>query len=235
MVILRDNGYDAVTLDQGWSMLTKGIPPERRPVVLTFDDGFRDFYTNAFPVLDRFGFRATMFLPTAFIGRAAQEFKHRTCLTWNEVRELHKSGVEFGSHTVSHPQLRSLTLAEIESELARSKDTLEQKLGEAVRSFSYPYAFPEADWEFRSAIRGLLASTGYQQGVSTIIGTASLKHDSFFLPRLPVNSHDHMRLFRAKLEGSYDWLHAAQYLSKLLVPAARKMFSSKQSTIGARN
>ncbi len=74
-------------------------------MVITFDDGFADFYTNAFPLLNRYGFSATVYLPTAYIGKSAREFKGVECLTWDQVRALDRAGVEFGSHTVSHPQL----------------------------------------------------------------------------------------------------------------------------------
>jgi hypothetical protein len=85
-----------------------------------------------------------------------------------------------------------------------------------VRSFSYPFAFPEHDEKFIFRLRELLHTHGYVCGVSTIIGTATSEHDWFFLPRIPINAHDDARLFRAKLEGSYNWLHIFQYASKIV-------------------
>src|SRR5439155_15033721 len=106
--------------------------------------------TDGFPTLSKLGFNATVFLPTGYIGRVARTFKGKKCLTWNEVRELHRAGVEFGSHTVTHPRLTSLTVKEIEHEIRSSKDTIEDELGARVRAFAYPYAFPEADVPFRN-------------------------------------------------------------------------------------
>ena len=86
-------------------LLARGKPLAARAVVITFDDGFRDFYTAAFPVMQEHQFTATVFLPTAFIGEDRRSFKGAECLTWEEVRRLRRAGVQFGSHTVNHPRL----------------------------------------------------------------------------------------------------------------------------------
>jgi peptidoglycan/xylan/chitin deacetylase (PgdA/CDA1 family) len=99
-----------------------------RYVVLTFDDGYLDFYTQAFPVLRQYGFTATVFLPTDYIDSSKPGLKGKYHLTWDLVRELSQSGIDFGSHTCSHPQLYELSPAEIESELRKSKETIEFQL-----------------------------------------------------------------------------------------------------------
>ena len=217
---LHANGYQSIGLQQAVGMMEGVSSGPEKPVVLTFDDGYQDFYTDAFPVLNRFGYSATVFLPTAYIGDAGRPFKGLECLTWGQVRELQQAGVEFGSHTVSHPQLRTLHTDEVRDELRRSKHTIEEKLGCPVRSFSYPYAFPETDRQFKQMVRAVLEEAGYENGVSTILGTARRRSDRFFLERLPVNSGDEARFFRAKMEGAYDWLHAPQFAAKLLMDRA---------------
>jgi hypothetical protein len=104
----------------------------------------------------------------------------------------------------------------MEEELAGSKKAIEDQLGTAVRSFCYPFAFPEADRDFRRQVKDSLIRNGYENGVTTILGLAQPGCDPFFLPRLPVNTWDDPRFFQAKLEGAYDWLHGAQYFSKRL-------------------
>jgi len=216
---LRDNGYKSISLSDAVSRLRAGAPDNERTVVITFDDGFRNFHSQAFPLLNKYGFSATMFLPTSYIDRDTRKFKGVDCLTWRQVRDLQKAGMHFGSHTVTHPQLKNVGPKELETEIRCSKQTIEDELGRAVASFAYPYAFPETDSAFRQRLHGLLEKNGYENGVSTIIGTADDAGARFFLKRLPMNSFDDVPLFRAKLEGGYDWLHALQRGSKLLPTA----------------
>ena len=217
MKFLRDNGYRTIRLNEAVKYVESGEQLSKPSVVLTFDDGFQDFSTHAFPILHKYGFTTTVFLPTEYISDEQRQFNNRDYLTWTEVRELHRAGVTFGSHTVTHPQLKFLKTGEVEQEVRCSKQTIEDQLGHPVDSFSYPFAFPETDRAFKRKLRNLLAAQGYRNGVSSIIGTFGAGDDEFFLPRLPVNSWDDFRLFRAKLEGGYDWLHPFQYATKLAI------------------
>jgi peptidoglycan/xylan/chitin deacetylase (PgdA/CDA1 family) len=214
MESLNQAGFSVIGLAEA---IRRSTDPEaaKNSVVITFDDGFRNFYTHAFSVLSRYGFTATMFLPTAHIGENHLSFKRKACLSWDEVRELHKHGISFGSHTVTHPQLHDCDAESIKKEIADSKQTIEQELGCAVQSFSYPYAFPEADTSFKRQLRHELSQAGYENGVCTTVGRPGPASDPFFLKRLPVNSDDDSRLFQAKLAGSYDWLEKPQYLVKV--------------------
>jgi peptidoglycan/xylan/chitin deacetylase (PgdA/CDA1 family) len=212
---LHDSGYQSAGLsDVVGGRLAPGGADEKR-VVITFDDGLQDFYTEAFPLLERYGYSATMFLPTAYIGTDAGPFHGAQCLTWTQVRELSGKGIHFGSHTVTHPQLTELKGKDIQEEVRRSKETIEEKLGARVESFAYPYAFPATDRDFKQRLQAMLEEARYENGVCTSIGTSDAGSQRFFLPRLPVNSCDDPRLFKAKLEGGYDWLGALQYATKL--------------------
>jgi peptidoglycan/xylan/chitin deacetylase (PgdA/CDA1 family) len=220
MAFLADHGYQAVSLGaaarflSGEHAVNEKMPA--RPVVITFDDGFRDFYLNAYPVLNRYGFSASVFLPAALIKERHGKFKGRESLSWQEVKELHGEGIFFGSHTMTHPQLKTMHKADIEFELRRSRETIEDRLGSAVESFSYPYAFPECDTPFVDYLLNALTQCGYRNGVSTRIGRAAPEKNVLFLKRIPVNSLDDDKLFHAKLEGAYDWLHSVQRASKTI-------------------
>jgi len=241
MALLRDAGWHVITLSEAIRLLqgTSGEFPRKatsgpdlrksslpldlspRAVVITFDDGFRDFFTAAFPILDRFGFRATVFLTSGCVDKAFRT--GRECLRTREIRELARVGVEFGSHTVTHPQLHELSKAAIVHELADSKQVIEDTIGSEVSLFSYPYRFPEEDTEFTSQLASLLTEQGYSAGVTTVIGLSSRCDNPFFLKRLPVNDADDRRFLRAKLEGAYDWLHLGQLTYKRLRRTVGKM------------
>jgi peptidoglycan/xylan/chitin deacetylase (PgdA/CDA1 family) len=211
MRYLHENNYRVVPLRELDRCLERLTAGEKPPIVLTFDDGYQDFYSAAFPILRRFGFGASVFLPTDLIGvdRGVQRY-----LTWQQVLDLHKQGVEFGSHTVSHPTLVDLPLPEIEREVRASKSEIENRVGAAVESFSFPHAFPQEDRRFGGMVAGLLRECGYRYAVTTVIGRASPKDDRYALKRIPVNDGDDEALFRAKLEGNYDWLRLFQHAKR---------------------
>ena len=175
-----------------------------------------DFYTNAFPILQKYHFPATVFLPTGFINDNRKTFKGKECLNWAEVRELHDKGVSFGSHTVTHPALSSLSIKDAEYEIRQSKKTIEDNLGKTIDTFSYPFKFPDEKRAFIKDLRNLLQKHGYHQGVSTRIGITYENDDLYFRKRIPINSQDDLLLFKAKLEGGYDWLYNVQRLFKML-------------------
>jgi peptidoglycan/xylan/chitin deacetylase (PgdA/CDA1 family) len=220
---LHGSGYRTVSLAEAVSALRGQSPSVDKQVVITFDDGYQDFYRHAFPMLSQCGFSATVFLPTAYIAETPTSFKGRDCLTWAEVRELNRHGMRFGSHTVTHPQLRELSCAAVKDEISSSKKTIEEKLGCEVDSFAYPYACPQTDTDFRNMLRDLLAEAGYRNGVCTIVGLARSDSDPFFMERLPINSCDDDALFQAKLVGAYDWIAKFQYASKMTTACLRRL------------
>jgi len=103
------------------------LPPEKF-VVLTFDDGYLDFHSHAFPILRRYGFAATVFLPADHIDSLKPGLRGKQHLNWEEVHELAAQGITFGSHTCTHCLLRNLTMDEIKCELQKSKETIETHL-----------------------------------------------------------------------------------------------------------
>ena len=212
---LRNHGYRTLDLSE---LIDKFERREKltKTVVITFDDGYRDFLDGALPVLKQCGFSAIIYLATDRIQDTPARLNGAEYLTWHDVRELRAEGIQFGSHTVTHPDMRSLGPEQIEYELGYSKEVIEQKLGEPINSFAYPFAFPEEDADFTRFLLDALENQGFQNGVTTILGRASRKSSPYFLPRLPVNSWDDDAFLQAKLEGGYDWMHWPQRLKKVL-------------------
>jgi len=241
MQFLADNNYNVISLSEAISLIggSPQIPnypvtSPRKCVVLTWDDGYADFHDNAWPILKKHGFTATMFLPTGYISNDRKSLIGKNCLTWDEVTTLAGEGASFGAHTVSHVQLYELyktaskqsnmsfprrresieTMATIDYELRASKQAIEEKLGRPVDQYSYAYAFPEQDQKFVDIYGKALKREGYRSAVSTRIGTAKRGDSLYTLKRIPVNSHDDDGFLQAKLEGGYDWLHQLQSAKK---------------------
>jgi peptidoglycan/xylan/chitin deacetylase (PgdA/CDA1 family) len=212
MTWLHEQGYRTASLASAMEQLQTGTA--QKTVVITFDDGYRNFCQYAWPALERFGYTATMFLPTAAIGDQPQIFNKRECMTWGEVRELQQRGISFGSHTITHPQLHGLQRDRIREEILESRRTIEDKTGSAIDSFAYPYAFPQTDEPFKAMLREILQESGYRYGVCTQIGRAGAGSDPLFLERLPVNSADDPALLKAKMAGAYDWVGGLQSVAK---------------------
>jgi peptidoglycan/xylan/chitin deacetylase (PgdA/CDA1 family) len=228
MQFLADNDYKVISLSEAIDLIS-GQPPSGSPpvtghrslvteapryAVLTFDDGYRDFHDNAWPILKKHGFTATMFLPTGFISSERKRLNGRDCLTWDEVVALAGAGAAFGSHTVSHVQLYSIDRKKIDNELGASRRAIEDRLGRAVGYYSYAYAFPEHDEKFVSIYEMSLREAGYLGALTTRIGTVKPGNNPYCLKRLPVNSCDDAELLQVKLEGGYDWLNRIQVMKK---------------------
>lgn len=213
MRFLAENDYNVIDLMTLVEIMCADTEVPPKSVALTFDDGLRDFYTNALPVLQEHGFPATVFLVTGHIDNSTS-INGSGCLSWDQVRELDRYRISFGSHTVSHPYLNLLAKKDLDFELTRSKDRIESELGKKIEAFSYPFGFPEYDRPFLQILRSGLAETGYKCCLTTRVGTALAGDDPFSLKRLPVNSMDDNLLLEAKMEGAYDWIYNFQLTYK---------------------
>jgi peptidoglycan/xylan/chitin deacetylase (PgdA/CDA1 family) len=143
MALLAENDYRTMPLLEVVGRLRRGQPFPPRSFVLTFDDGFRSVYQQAFPVLQHLGFAATVFLLTGDRApRHAQErlptYEGQAMLSWQEIREMHSCGIDFGAHTCTHRNLPGLAAGDIKREMAQPKAIIEDMLGEPVQSFAYP-------------------------------------------------------------------------------------------------
>jgi len=143
MLALAAKGHEVISLGEGLRRL-QGRQSLRRYVVLTFDDAYRDFLTNALPVLERFGYPATLFVPTGLVGGTATWDSYdptKPLMDWDELREVHRRGVTIASHTVTHARLTECDERQLEYELRASLDTLRVRLGDVFPALSYPGGF----------------------------------------------------------------------------------------------
>jgi peptidoglycan/xylan/chitin deacetylase (PgdA/CDA1 family) len=250
----------------------------KRPLIITFDDGYRDNYTNAFPILKEFGLKATMFLASGHIGspelfwwdqiaycikhtgraalslpdfsrepvrignlperialikdvlawmkRVSEEIKSRfleelVCetgvapphipdmhLSWDEVRQMAASGIEFGSHTVTHPILANVSRERLREEILQSKRAIEREIGGRIISFAYPSGRRSC---FNQEAKRMVASCGFLYAVSYEEGVIPRgQFDRYEMPRIHVESYHSIKLFRANLAFPHLMLRLAQ-------------------------
>lgn len=174
MGYLAENGYHTISPDQLVGYLKYGRPLPDKPVLITFDDGYRDNYTNAYPILKKYGFTATIFLVTSLVG-ADDRF-----LTWEQVREMHKSGLTFGSHTVHHQALTKLTPEQVQAELGDSSREIERQLGHKPRYFAYPTG------AYNRQLAETVRLAGYRAAFTIRYGEVGLESDQYALERIPL-------------------------------------------------
>jgi peptidoglycan/xylan/chitin deacetylase (PgdA/CDA1 family) len=153
-----------------------------RAVGLTFDDGYRDFYEQAAPVLERWKLPAIVFLPTAFVGRTncwPDAFSdEKPLMSWEQVKELTQKGIEFGSHSHTHADLTDLVEHEApDEELNGSAFKIEERLGLVPKHFCYPYG------RWNQKVREAVANV-YESACSTGAGVLEPDADPFALPRV---------------------------------------------------
>jgi peptidoglycan/xylan/chitin deacetylase (PgdA/CDA1 family) len=189
---LRDAGFNAVTAGALAEILANGGNLPERPVVLTFDDGYGDFYTEALPLLKRNGFNGTVFQTTGWVGK---EDEVKRMLNWRELAECEQAGIEIGAHTCTHPQLDQLPKDVMREELYVSKSMLEDNLGLKVPGLAYPYGYSNA--QVRRVAREL--GYGYAYSVSNAMATSAA--GAFTIPRLTVRRTTSMDEFRKMVNG----------------------------------
>ena len=174
----------------------KPIPP--KTVAITFDDGYRDFYTYAFPVLEKYRLPATMFIIVDEVGRSEGDR-----LSWQEIIRMQESGlVTFGSHAMGpEPLIKIKSPSELKRQIFLSKRILEEKLGQRVKAFSYPEGM------FNPVIRQAVIDAGYKLAVATHPGRDYPDDDAFALKRLRISySSDNLLVFWFETSGVYNFI-----------------------------
>ena len=185
---LDQNGYHPVTIADLRAYLARQRPLPDRPVVLSFDDGYQDLYTQAFPVLQQHHFRAVAYLVSGFFGR-------RSYVSAAEARQLDAYGIEIGAHTVDHVDLTRLSQAQLGFEVAGSKASLEAILGHPVLDFCYPSG------RFDARVVAAVAAAGYQSATTTQEGAVHSAADRFTWSRVRVSGGESLAAFAAALQG----------------------------------
>jgi len=161
LAFLKNEGYQTVSLA---SLSDPAAALPRKPIVLTFDDSYESLYDNALPVLREFGFSGTIFVVTGYVGNLNHwdvnlgwiTFRH---LSWGQLEAFREASFEIESHTVHHPDLTRVDVSKLESEMADSKKSIEDKTGVRVRFLSFPFG------RYNPRVLDLMQKCGYERGV----------------------------------------------------------------------
>lgn len=207
-------------VDGGWRGMSLSEMQNENDIGLTFDDGWQSFYENAFPILQNYGFTATVFLVSDYVGReSAWDYKKSRHLDWYQIKELARAGVEFGSHSASHSDLRSLSDDRLMHEIEASKKTIEDRLGKQVNFFAYPFG------RFDSRVIEHVKMAGYKKAYA-----ASKGEPAFAITRTGVYLYDtpysiYLKLAKhSRLEWCKDYVNNALAGGTI---ALRKLLPSK--------
>ncbi|MBN1221579.1 MAG: polysaccharide deacetylase family protein [Anaerolineae bacterium] len=179
LAYLRQEGYQTISLWQLAYALSGQATLPARPIILTFDDGYRDNYENAFPLLRQYGYTGVFFIFTYPIDASNPDY-----LSWDMVVEMHRAGMEFGSHSYRHWDLRGRDVDLLVYEIVGSKEAIEAHIGEPVRFFSYP-AGRYDDLTIR-----VLDSAHFWSAVTTEWGFEQSFSNRFQMPRFRVRGSD---------------------------------------------
>lgn len=185
MDYLAKNGYTPITLDTLYGIYNNQTTVSGKPVVITFDDGYENFYRVAFPILRKHNFKSVVFIPTGLVGTGYY-------MNWNQIKEIQSSGlVNFESHAVSHGNLASMRYEKVYKELVDSKNILQSQTGYPVNFVAYPYGASN------SSVISAAQKAGYAGGVGTWYGKAS--GFGMNLPRFRISGGFSLKDFAARL------------------------------------
>ena len=205
MEYLKYSGYETISLQSFVGCLKTNVKSSQKSVVITFDDGFKNNYSEAFPILRKYGFTATIFLTTNYIGGVCSWQRDKSIpeipmLCWDEIQEMNHYGIDFGSHSCSHSYLTRISNEELKAELINSKSIIEAKLTKPTRFFCHPYGNRDRRTQRMAKECGYLGAFG---GLDFSLANSS--DDLYDLKRVGTAHFSSIQDFKAGLLGTYDW------------------------------
>lgn len=184
---LAANGFTGIRMDRLLACMQGAARCPPRPVALTFDDGYDNAFSDALPILQRYGFTATFYIINNDVGQPAY-------MTWAQINALHDAGMEIGSHTLDHPDLTSLDPAELKRQIADSKTDLEAHVGVPVTSFCYPAG------RYNATTIAQVRDAGFLNATTTRWDNDY--SDPFALPRVRISGEMQLDSFAGAVGGS---------------------------------
>lgn len=202
LIHLRERGHTTLRLKEAADYINRGVAFPPRSLVITFDDGYESVFTEALPVLLDCHMSATVFITVGEeTGDRLPSLEGRSMLTWNQINEMQKCGVEIGAHSLTHPDLTRLSDDRVKAEICDSKKVIEDTLGLAVSCFAYPFG------RFDSRSREI-ARQHFDCACSDRLGISTMRSDIYALERVDayyLRSARAFDLMPGKLFSGYVW------------------------------
>lgn len=189
MAYLKNNGYTALSINQYYSILNGTSSPPTKPVLLTFDDSTSDFYTNVYPVLKQYGFKATQFAVSDWINTSGH-------LTSAQLQTLSANGIDIENHTTNHKALTSDWNTQY-SAINNANIKIKSITNHDSSSVAYPYG------NYNSTTTSILQNLGYKGGFTVSGGLSSSDNNKYKLPRIVIANGDSISVFSRKLTKGY--------------------------------
>lgn len=208
LTYLKKMGFQNMRMDE-LELMEPDTKLKSPKVILSFDDGYEDNFTDAFPILKEFGYSAIFYLPYNFIGKddmyprdkkESNLIQHNRIMDWTQIKSIHNAGMEIGSHTLSHQNLTKMNATKAKKEIFESKNRLEQKLGLKVTSFCYPGGY------FNEKHVYWTEKAGYLSACTTANGCYQ-NGSKYKIPRIAVLASDTFFIFKQKLIGDMNFFN----------------------------
>ena len=194
MKFLRDRNYKVIPLEEFIERIKAGKKIPSRTVAITFDDGLKNNFTDAYPILKEYSLPATIFVITDSVGK--EKF-----LTWSDMITMQENNISMGSHTASHAWLPDLDEMGLFAELLGSRGTLEERTGKKVKTLSYPLG------GFNDKVKEAARKLGYIGAVATNPGPAYPDGDPYALKRIRISmTSDNLFIFWIETSGYYTFI-----------------------------
>lgn len=207
MKYLKKKGYETVTFkDLLNNRYKQRFDKEKKWIMLTFDDGYKDNYENAFPILKKYQFKGIIYILDGIeynkwdVDNPGNPEKRFTLMNQDELLEMQNYGIEFGGHTSTHPRLAELSTEQVKSEIINSKFNIEKIIGKELLSFAYPYG------SLNEEVKRIPQEAGYKFAVATDSGSIVFSDDLFEIRRIGIFPTNNLFNFKRKVSGKYNFI-----------------------------
>ena len=207
MKYLKEHDYEPITFKELLKLNYRNrFNNGKKYIILTFDDGYEDNYKIAFPILKKYQFKCIIYLVSHLnynkwdVEVPENPEKKFPLMTWGMIKEMQEYGIEFGGHTMTHQKLAHIPFEQAKEEITKSTQYLEEKLGEKLVCFAYPYG------DLNEQVKEFVRNSSYSFAVATDSGDLSFSEDLFQIRRIGIFPTNNMLSFKRKVHGNYNFI-----------------------------